>query len=107
MHLTVLLPGLINQRYTQVYEIIFTQHPPNIGTMVIKVVPIWLDFNLQPNRCALFPLWILESKFLSLHSAKVTFNSSKNFVSELNEAKFLQNTLHPVNPVIANNIPAL
>ena len=33
MHLTVLLPSLINRGYTQVYEIIFTQHPPNIGTL--------------------------------------------------------------------------
>ena len=33
MHLTVLLPSLINRRYTQVYEIILTQHPPNIGTL--------------------------------------------------------------------------
>ena len=33
MHLTVLLPSLINRGYTQVYEIIFTQHPPDIGTL--------------------------------------------------------------------------
>ena len=55
MHLTVLLPSLINRGNTQVYVIIFTQHPPDIGTlqkMVIKVAPIWLDFNLWPNRCA-------------------------------------------------------
>ena len=40
MHLTVLLPSLINWGYTQVYEIIFTQHPPDIGTMVIKVAQL-------------------------------------------------------------------
>ena len=33
MHLTVLLSSLINQGYTQVYEIIFTQYPTNIGTL--------------------------------------------------------------------------
>ena len=36
MHLTVLLPSLINRGYTQVSEIIFTQHPPNIGTLKKK-----------------------------------------------------------------------
>ena len=34
MHLTVLLPSLINRGYTQVYEIIFPQHPPDIDTLL-------------------------------------------------------------------------
>ena len=33
VRLTVLLSSLINQGYTQVYVIIFTQHPPDIGTL--------------------------------------------------------------------------
>ena len=33
MHLTILLPSLITRGYTQVYEIIFTQPPPDIDTL--------------------------------------------------------------------------
>ena len=36
VHLTVLLSSLINQGYTQVYVIIFTQHPPVIDKLKKK-----------------------------------------------------------------------
>ena len=57
MHLTVLLPSLINRGYTQVYEIIFTQHPPDIGTLkknANKSCP-----NLARFQCAAKQVWLV------------------------------------------------